>query len=294
MQIVRRHPLIAFVVLSYALTWALTIPFVYCWRVVLEQEFSPWLLLFLPAPFGPTFAALLMTWKLEGKEGLRRLLGRLRIYRVGRGPWLVALFLSPLIVAGAVVLSGAASEVFSSFDTAGLAMVPVLWLLALPFGPLPEELGWRGWFLPRLQSRMSPLRASLIIGAVWTFWHTPMFWFPGAAIPSFLGLSATAVLLYLIQITGEAILFTALFNRSSGSVLLAIVFHTTFNTAESAVFRVFTAPAEAQDLSIYLWTIGLIWVAAAVALALPRVEPISDPLPIEGQGTAAEVRIATT
>ena len=84
MQVVRRHPLIAFVVLSYALTWALTIPFVYCWRVVLEQEFSPWLLLFFPAPFGPTFAALLMTWKLEGKEGLRRLLGRLRAGVAGR------------------------------------------------------------------------------------------------------------------------------------------------------------------------------------------------------------------
>ncbi len=275
----RRHPLIAFVILTYALTWALTIPFVYCWRVVLEREFAPWLLVFFPAPFGPTFAALIMAWRLEGREGVRRLLGRLKIWRVGAGPWLVAVFLSSLSVAVAVAASGAGPTVFASFSLSGFAMIPVLWLLALPFGPLPEELGWRGWLLPRLQSIMSPLQASLVVGVVWTFWHTPMFWFPGAAIPSSLELSATAVLLYLAQIVAEAILFTVLFNRSNGSVLLAIVFHTAFNTAESTLYRLFESPTEAQDPAIYYWTVGVTWLAAAVALSLPAGKPVSDPLP---------------
>ena len=271
----RRHPLIAFVILAYALTWALTIPFVYCWRVVLERELAPWLLIFFPAPFGPTFAALIMAWRLEGRGGVRRLLGRFLIWRVGAGPWLAALFLSSSIVAAAVVAAGAAPTVFSSFSASGLAMIPVLWLLALPFGPLPEELGWRGWLLPRLQSRMSPLQASLVIGVVWTFWHTPMFWFPGAAIPSFLAPSAAAVTLYLAQIVGEAILFTVLFNRSHGSVLLAIVFHTAFNTAESALYSPFESPSGAQELAVYLWTVALTWVAAVVALSLPGAKPVS-------------------
>jgi hypothetical protein len=74
-----------------------------------------------------------------------------------------------------------------------------------------------------------------------------MFWFPGAAIPSFLEPSVTAVSLYMAQIVGAAVLFTVLFNRSRGSVLLATVFHTTFNTAEGMVFRVFAAPSEAQE-----------------------------------------------
>jgi len=272
----RRHPLIAFVLLAYALTWALTIPFVYCWRVLLEREFAPWLAIFFPAPFGPTFAALIMARWLDGREGTRRLLDRLRIWRVGLGPWMAALALSSSVVAVAVWASGAASDVFSTFDPSGLAMVPLLWLLALPFGPLAEELGWRGWFLPRLQGRMRPLNASLVVGVVWTFWHTPMFWFPGAAIPSFLELGASAVLLYLIQILGEAILFTVLFNRSKGSVLLAIVFHTAFNTAESTVYRLFASPAEADDPSIYYWTIGLTWIAALVGLLLPGGKPVRD------------------
>lgn len=274
----RRHPLITFVVLAYALTWAFSIPFVYCWRVVLEREFAPWLLLFLPAPFGPSFAALLLTWRWEGRDGLRRLLQPLSIWRVGLGPWAAALFLSALVVAAAVVASGAGGTVFSGFRLRGLAMVPALWLLALPFGPLPEELGWRGWLLPRLQSRMTPFRASLVVGVVWTFWHLPMYWFPGAAIPSFLDLGVASVLLYLAQIVGEAVLFTALFNRSRGSVLLAIVFHTAFNTAENTVYELFAGPTAAQEPAIYLWTIGFTWVVALASLRLPGGEPVTTPI----------------
>lgn len=273
----RRHPLIAFVALAYALTWAFSIPFVWCFRVVLEGEFAPWLLVFLPAPFGPSLAALILTGRLEGREGVRRLVARLAIWRVGTGPWLVALGLSAGVVAAAVAASGAGATVFARFDPSGLAALPVIWLLALPFGPLPEELGWRGWLLPRLQARMSPFRASLVIGAVWTFWHAPMFWFPGAAIPSFLELGAGAVLLYLAQISAEAVLFTTLFNRTGGSVLLAIVFHTGFNTAESTIWALFAEPAAGQEPAIYLWTVVLAWVAAVASLLLPRAEPVREP-----------------
>lgn len=276
---VRRHPILAFVALAYALTWALTIPFAYCFRVVLDQEFAPWLLVFFPAPFGPTFAALIMAWKLEGREGVHRLLARFKIWRVGGLVWLVALFLFPLVVLVAVAASGAGTTVFAKFHPEGLAMIPVLWLLALPFGPLPEELGWRGWLLPRLQGLMSPFRASLIVGVVWTFWHIPMYWFPGAAIPAFLELSPKSVFLYLLLIVGEAVLFTALFNRTSGSVLLAIVFHTTFNTAESVVFRLFDSPADEQQLSIYLWTIGITWLVALGSMLLPGGKPVVEALP---------------
>lgn len=274
----RRHPLISFVLLAYGLTWLFSIPFVYCWRIVLDQEFAGWLLIFFPAPYGPTFAALLMTWKLEGRAGLSQLLRRLTIWRVGWLPWMVALFICPLIVMAAVALSGAGAVVFSEFHPAAVAMAPVLWILALPFGPLAEELGWRGWFLPRLQSRMTPFRASLWVGIAWIFWHIPMFWFPGAAIPSFLVLGASSVFLYMIQITGEAVLFTALFNRTSGSVLLAIVLHTTFNTAETVVFRLFQEPSETQMLSVYLWTLGITWVVALGAMFWPGSTPVVETL----------------
>jgi len=147
-----------------------------------------------------------------------------------------------------------------------LAAIPLYLLIALPFGPLGEELGWRGFALPRLQARFSPLVSSLIIGVVWTFWHTPMFWFPGAAIPSFLEISLFSVLLYLAQITAEAILFTVVFNYTRGSVLIAIVFHLTFNASKNILFSALPEPSSAHQLEIYIWRIILMWILALVSV----------------------------
>lgn len=63
---------------------------------------------------------------------------------------------------------------------------------------------------------------------------------------------------------------TALFNASRGSVLLAIVYHLTFNTAETMLFTVFDSPLASQELSIYLWTIALTWLAGLAGLGLTR------------------------
>ena len=208
---------------------------------------------------------------------MRRLLALYKIWRVGVWPWVVAIFLHPTIVALAVLAAGAGSTVFASFDPMGLAIIPLLWLGALPFGPLAEELGWRGWLQPRLQARMTPLKTSLVIGFVWTFWHTPMFGFPGAAIPSALDVNAQSILIYLAFLVAMSILFTAMWNHTRGSVLLAIVFHTTFNTSEAMVYRPFEVPTEAQDPVIYFWTVGLTWVAAILCIATGRLSPRSAP-----------------
>lgn len=262
-ELARRRPIWAYVLLAYGLTWVFTIPFVYVWRVVLDRVLEPWLAIFALAPFGPTFAALLMAWWSAGAGEVRRLLRRLRLWRCGPGPWLAALFLPIVVVALAVAAAGAAPEVFRRPPSSeGLARIPMILLLALPFGPLPEELGWRGWLLPRLQDRLGPPAASLAVGAVWTFWHLPMFWFPGAAIPSFLEPTPFSIGLYLAQITAEACLMTFLYVMTRGSVLLAVLYHTAFNTAETIVFRMLPEPTPAQETEVYVLSILLSWCLA--------------------------------
>ena len=64
----------SYFLLTYALTWAFTIPFVIAWHTVLNQTLSPWVLIFLPGPFGPTFAALIMTWRKGGRVAVKDLL----------------------------------------------------------------------------------------------------------------------------------------------------------------------------------------------------------------------------
>lgn len=95
------------------------------------------------------------------------------------------------------------------------------WLANIFFYGFGEEVGWRGFALPRLQARRSALAAALIVGVVWALWHLPLFAFAG-------GLSAKGiggVLGWLFSILTGSILMTFLFNQSGGSVLAVALFH---------------------------------------------------------------------
>ena len=109
----------------------------------------------------------------------------------------------------------------------------------MPFGPMGEELGWRGFMLPRLLQKYDMWRSSLLLGVVWTFWHIASFTFPGAAIPSVFKLSIWTVVLYLLHICSETLLMTYVFLRTKGSVLIAILFHAAFNASSNVLLTVF-------------------------------------------------------
>ena len=184
-----------------------------------------------------------------------------------RAIWYAFALLAPiLVVALAVALSGFRFAL-ADFDLwPALSIAPLAMVAALPFGPLAEELGWRGFAQPRLLESGGLWKSSLIIGLAWTFWHTPMFWFPGAAIPSFLDPGVSSVALYLAQITAEACLMTFLFVVSRGSVLLAVLYHTTFNTAETILYRALPEPSASQEIQVYHLTIAVSWLLAVVLL----------------------------
>jgi membrane protease YdiL (CAAX protease family) len=148
----------------------------------------------------------------------------------------------------------------------GLNAVPAAYALALPFGPLPEELGWRGYALPRLLREHGVFRASVMLGVMWTFWHTPMFWFPGAAVPSVFDLSFGSVLLYLVQMIAETCIFTVTYLLSGGSILLAILQHLAFNTSESIVFGFIPEPSAEYKRQIYVVNTLVMWVVALAGL----------------------------
>jgi membrane protease YdiL (CAAX protease family) len=83
-----------------------------------------------------------------------------------------------------------------------------------PFdGPMQEELGWRGFALPRLQEHYSPLVANLIFGVIVAAWHLPLVFI--GKLPAFL----------LIATVAATILFGWIFNNTKGSVLLPLVAH---------------------------------------------------------------------
>jgi membrane protease YdiL (CAAX protease family) len=252
--------------LSYLITWLFTIPFVVLWRTWLHHTLTWWVLVFLPGAYGPSIAALILAGRRGGRPAVAELLRSLLRWQVPVSLYIAVLLTPPAMTVLATLISGYHPMPTRSALVSGLSAIPSAYALALPFGPLPEELGWRGYALPRLLRERGVLSSSVMLGAAWTFWHTPMFWFPGAAIPSVFALSAGSVLLYLIQMIAEACLFTIAYLLSGGSVLLAVLQHVAFNTSEAVVFGLIPEPSAEYRRQIYLLNTLVMWLVALAAL----------------------------
>ena len=218
--------LVVFFALAYALSWSWAIPLAAAQLVVRRGVGWP---THLPALLGPAIAALVVTAWTMGRPGVRDLGARLVRWRVPVRWWLVAV--SPVVFLGLALAAMAAAGRalpgvgdfgrFSGTPAIGLAGV----LLIIFAGALGEETGWRGYALPQLQRRFSPLASSLILAVVWFGWHLPQFWViatyrefaPVQYVGMFCGLACGAVVL------------TWLYNRSGGSILLVAVWHGLYN-----------------------------------------------------------------
>jgi membrane protease YdiL (CAAX protease family) len=143
-----------------------------------EPSGSP---LFLIGGAGPFLAAVALTSLRESAEVRRSFWIRVVDARRIRGAWwLAALLLHPALVALAfateVALGGARPALDAPLGSAGATLGLVVF--AFWFGPLPEEIDWRGFALDRLRSRLGPVAASLVLGGVWALWHVPLFFVP--------------------------------------------------------------------------------------------------------------------
>ena len=169
--------LVVFFALAYALSWSWAIPLAAAHLVVRRGVGWP---THLPALLGPAIAALVVTAWTMGRPGVRDLGARLVRWRVPVRWWLVAvspvaflgLALAAVAVAGQALPSVGDFGRFSGTPAIGLAGV----LLIIFAGAVGEETGWRGYALPQLQRRFSPLASSLILAGLWFGWHLPQFW----------------------------------------------------------------------------------------------------------------------
>jgi membrane protease YdiL (CAAX protease family) len=170
----------------------------------------------------PSTVAILLVALLHGRRGVRKLLGRLLMGRIGLR-WYVAVLLLPMLVPLGVGLS----VVFGGSDPAVDATIAsAIFLLAFSIFPgsaMGEELGWRGFALPHLQRDHSALGASLVIGAFWGFWHLPL-WLTGtdshppSMFPTF-----------VLAVIATSVICTWLYNSTGGSLLIVVLYHATAN-----------------------------------------------------------------
>jgi len=238
-------PIVTFFVLAYAIAWgAFAILGVIARQSGVEstQAFmalaesyqfegvnlsvAPWLVYLLTrlADFAFSIAGVVMIAVTAEWAGLHELWQRLTRWRIG-WRW-YALGLLPLglyLVATAVATGFSSAEInMSTIGTALFSLQAGFFVSLFLRGALGEELGLRGFALPYLQARMSPFRASLIIGVLWGAWHLPVL----------IGRDVLSIVAFSLLSIGLAMLFTWLFNGSGGSLIPVLLFHASQNWEE--------------------------------------------------------------
>ena len=163
------HNLLLFFLIAFAWSWLFWLPAV-IWNLNL---------LLSVVASGPSIAAFMLTYMSEGKNGVKNLLRRAIDFKF-RKVWLIPMFLLiPAITGGALLMAiltiGQSPELGILFYQPWLIPLAFIFML-LVAGSVQEEFGWRGYALDRLQKRLNnALISSLILGAIWGFWHLPLF-----------------------------------------------------------------------------------------------------------------------
>lgn len=241
-SLIHRSPVGVFFVLAYALSWMIILP----WSLsesstglgvlpyTLPDAYG--IVMFVFAPLGPALAAVLVTAVLEGRSGVRRLLGRIKRWRVDLRWYVVALFgFMFAYIAGYVAVLGADPltallENWPLFFTIFLPLV----VLGIFIPSIGEEPGWRGFALPRLQERYGPIWGTLILGTLVGLYHTPAFFTP------FLGpITVSQFVMFQLTAIAATFIYTWVFNGSGGSLFIVILLHAAGNAASGLLTGVF-------------------------------------------------------
>jgi membrane protease YdiL (CAAX protease family) len=219
--------LVWFTALAYGFSWAWLIPIAATGLVVSAGVGWP---THLPALIGPLLAAFVMTARRQGRPGVRDLFRRMVRVHVPVRWWMFAL--SPLILLMIVLLIETAlgQDLPATKEFAIFSGLPSSWGVLgvagiLLFAGFGEETGWRGYALPHLQQRHSPLVATVIVAALWVVWHTPML----RVVDTYRSFNLAILVGWIIGLFCGAVVLTWLYNRTGGSILLVAIWHATYN-----------------------------------------------------------------
>jgi CAAX protease family protein len=257
-QVVARHPVAAFLLICYAVTWATAVPWFRTRTDILPFDLPMWGS--LGTIFGVALAAFLVVAATDGQAGVRDLARRSLRWRVGVRWYLVALLGMPIaVLVGATALFGSAplTALAGNWQLLLTVVLPVL-LLQFALFNLAEEIGWTGFLQARLQDRHGALKASLIVTAPFALFHLPDLF-------TQFGLASALVFLPILAVMHlfARVVIMWLYNATGRSVLLVGLFHATFNATLVAGEEFIPGPA---GTTLVIAT-GII-VVAAVALVM--------------------------
>jgi CAAX protease family protein len=269
--------LLGFFALTYAWAWA-------CWfaAAAVSGAAAPLVSvlrtpLFYLGTFAPSLVAVFLTTRAEGSPGRQALIDRIFLPGV-RARWYVfaAVYMVTIKLAVAL-LHRAATGAWPRFGETPWYLMAAAIVVSTPV-QAGEEIGWRGYALPRLAARMGLARASLLLGVIWASWHLPLFFLIGADT------AGQSFPVYLLQVTALSVAMGWLFGHVGGSLLPVMLLHAAVNNTKDIVPSAVPGAHDpfALSTSTVAWlTVALLWIGAAIFLArMPgreRVRPVHEP-----------------
>jgi membrane protease YdiL (CAAX protease family) len=251
-----RNDLTQFFIITFAFSWLIWLP-----GVLIPSFPIPGKVLEILGALGPAVAALYLTWRAEGKNGLKCIAASSFgakckwSFLLWASLMLLGLHAASRLIYGPFTANLPTSEMLAS----PVALVPLFIVMFLLGGGLDEEIGWRGYALDRLQSKHSALVASLILGVFWIVWHLPVFFLPGT------NQSLVPFWLFTLTVIPLGVMMTWVYNNTNKSIFAAAFFHTIGNLAHE-LFRIM--PTEASPALTGFVVLTVLYYLAAIVITV--------------------------
>lgn len=220
---IKKHPLASFYILAFLFSWIGWAPHVAGSRGIAPFTHPAFRLTLLLAGGGPALAATAVTYIMDGKDGLLALYRPLKQWRVS-WRWYGAALLGPVLIFGsAAVLPAVWSGTAVPLNVSSLWYAFIFLLISNLLINVWEEVGWRGFALPRWQHRYNALLSALIVGLLWGLWHLPLFFVIGHPFNS------EPFTPWLVGVMADSVIYSWLYNSTGGSLFIVTLFHAATN-----------------------------------------------------------------
>ncbi len=275
---IRKHNLFIYFILAFVWSWGWWSGLIFSTPsdAIMSGNLPPTFIIFaLLGGFGPSISGIITSAITGGKKETSSLFSGFKRGKNGIGWYAMAILTVPLLTAVQAGVQATTGRTVT-FSVPGMMMVMgFIWPIFSSFG---EEIGWRGFALPRMQNRFGILPASILLGLVWGLWHMPSDYIAFSAygwlfIPIFL-------LLGPINLTAHSVIMTFIYNKTRGNLILMILYHFTITMA-GILTPSFSFNGQADDIAKTAVSVAVICVAAILIAVFSKTMRNKKPEPVQ-------------
>lgn len=226
---------------------------------------------------GPLIASVLTTWIYNKQDGVKQLFKK--CLQLKPFFYLIIGLLSPFILAFiATIINYIVDK--NLIDLSGLLTgkefpnfnLLTFFIYNLVFFGFGEEIGWRGFALPRFQYKFNSLTSTIILTVFWALWHLPLFFYR----PGYISMDFVGIFGWIFSLLTGSVLLTWLYNSSKGSILICAIFHSTIDI-------VFTADLADKNIINYMGFLITVWGILTIIIFKPKNLAFNEREKISGQ-----------